>query len=61
MTIIRLRYSNTHMYCIKSKILLNKPNDSCCVGVGVTDHPWKGLPSECGGGAAAVKVGQLSN
>jgi len=41
------------------KIPLNKPNDNYCRGVS-HKPPFQGLPSECDGGAAIVRHGQVS-
>jgi len=72
-TIIRLRYVHYYAYCIKYllinlmvevcalfyKIPLNKPNDNYCRGMS-HKPPFEGLPSECDGGAAIVRHGQVS-
>jgi len=71
--IIRLRYVHYYAYFIKYllinlmvevcelfyKISLNKPNDNYCRGVS-HKPPFEGLPSECDGGAAIVRHGQVS-
>jgi len=71
--IIRLRYVHYYAYFIKYllinlmvevcalfyKIPLNKPNENYCRGVS-HKPPVEGLPSECDGGAAIVRHGQVS-
>jgi len=48
-----------YAYILFYKIPLNKPNDNYCKGVS-HKPPFEGLPSECDGGAAIVRHGQVS-
>jgi len=57
--IIRLSYMHCYAYIFFYKIPLNKLNDNYCKGVS-HKPPFEGLPSECDGGAAIVRHGQVS-
>ena len=48
-----------HYYAYFIKIPLNKPNDNYCRGMS-HKPPFEGLSSECNGGTAIVRHGQVS-